>query len=89
MLLDDHRCALERVQLIWAEAVRSKSATIFAAKKCDNLNAFKNDQCQQTFAYLNPLVSKDLRGDFYLETDANAARDGPFNKGSIQASRDL
>jgi hypothetical protein len=74
---DDHRCASEKAQLIWAEAVSSKSHSIFPGRKCNSMEDFKNRVYEGEVAFMTPNMSNQLVGDFYVKTTDK--KQGPFH----------
>jgi hypothetical protein len=76
--LFNKRCSYNLVQKYWIEAVNSKSATYFPARKCSDYEEFENGGCSATepIGYMNPLTANTLRGDYYL----NVNDDAPFAK---------
>lgn len=75
---NDAACSHGQVQFFWIEAVTTKSATVFPARKCNNDTEFYNRQCNTTIdiAYMNTQTPSSLRGNYYLSTFNTS----PFSK---------
>lgn len=65
------RCSYVLAQKFWIEAVKSNSATIFPAKKCNSYNDFEKKTCSATdpVGYMNLKTDTNLRGKYYLNTN--------------------
>jgi Lipase len=67
----DVTCSHGQAQLFWIEAVITKSATVFPARKCNSFADFTSLVCNQTtpLGYMNTQTSNLLRGNYYLTTN--------------------
>lgn len=64
-------CSNKLAQKYWLEAVNSKSATIFPARKCKDYEEFEDEACDAAapIGYMNPKVANTLRGNYYLNVN--------------------
>ena len=78
MNFDDPICNHGQAQFYWIEAVKTKSAILFPARKCDSFNEFVEKRCSKKvpIGYMNTKTSAALKGKYYLVTNSVS----PFSK---------
>ena len=66
----DTICENRQAQVFWTEGIKSRSATIFPARRCNSYEDFHRRLCDPRIpiGYMNPKASANLTGKYYLNT---------------------